>query len=68
MRPIAEALRAARIGAGLSQRGAAEQLGMPASFVSKIELGERRVDVVELAAICRAYGVDFVRFVRSLEL
>jgi transcriptional regulator with XRE-family HTH domain len=62
------ALRTARHRAGLTQVEAARLLGRPQSFVAKIENGERRVDVVELAEICRVYGRNVVSFVRSLEL
>jgi hypothetical protein len=30
----------------------------PQSFVSKIESGERKVDLVELQAICKALGIS----------
>ncbi len=50
-------LRGAREQAGLSQEEAARRLGRGQSFVSKCESGERRVDVVELKAFARIYGV-----------
>ncbi len=43
--------------AGLSQTEAARRLGKPQSYVSKCESGERRVDVVELKAFARVYGL-----------
>jgi len=49
-------LREAREGAKLTQVEVAKKLGRPQSFVSKCETGERRVDVVELAAFARLYG------------
>lgn len=48
-------LRQAREEAGLTQEQVARQLGRPQTWVSKCELGERRVDFVELedwAAAC----------------
>lgn len=50
-------LRGARERAGLTQAETARRLGKPQSYISKCESGERRVDVVELKAFARAYGV-----------
>ena len=41
-------LREARETAGLTQEQVAKRLGRPQTWVSKCELGERRVDFVEL--------------------
>ena len=57
-------LRSARKSAALTQAEAARRLGKPQSYVSKCESGERRVDVVELRAIARAYGVPMSHFFR----
>ena len=62
------ALKTARQKAGLTQVQAAKKLGRPQSFITKIEIGERRVDIVELADICRAYGRRLVEFVKALDL
>jgi transcriptional regulator with XRE-family HTH domain len=59
------ALRSARERAGLTQDQVAARLHAYASFVSKCESGERRLDVVELAALCRVYGIDRLDFLRS---
>jgi transcriptional regulator with XRE-family HTH domain len=48
-------LRAARAEARLSQRAVALALGKSPSYVAKSEMGERRVDVVELAEFARLY-------------
>ena len=48
----------ARTDAGLSQRELAKRLGKPPSYVAKIELRERRLDVVEFIALLRALGVS----------
>ncbi len=60
--PHYDALRARlvemRKTAGLTQRQLAERLGRERSFVSRIELGERRLDVVELFWVSRACGED----------
>ena len=51
-------IRAARETAGLSQREVARRLGKPVSFVNKIELLERRLDIVEFVVLARALGID----------
>ena len=60
-------LRDEREKAGLTQVELANKLGVPQSFVSKVESGERRVDLVELQSICRALGTSLVKFVQSFE-
>ncbi|MBI2639510.1 MAG: helix-turn-helix transcriptional regulator [Candidatus Sungbacteria bacterium] len=58
---VVENLRKARENAGLRQEDVAQKLGKPQSYISKIERGERRVDVVELKAFARLYkkSLDF---------
>lgn len=48
----------ARKEAGLSQAALAERLGKPASFVAKVELSERRLDVIEFCVWCQALSAD----------
>ncbi len=43
---------------GLTQAQLAARLGKPQQFISKVERGDRRIDVVELYAIIRAIGAD----------
>lgn len=57
-----EKLRRARIEADLTQDQVAEMIGRPQSFVSKVEMGERRVDVVELQIFAHLYGKQLVFF------
>jgi len=58
-------LRRAREDAGLSQTEVARRLGKPQSYVSKCESGERRVDVIELLAFGRIYGVPIGAFIEE---
>jgi transcriptional regulator with XRE-family HTH domain len=51
-------LRRAREQQGVGQRDLAARLGRPQSYISKIETGDRRVDLVEILDICRALGVQ----------
>jgi len=60
--PLYDAFRATlvklRKDAGLSQRALAEKLGREHSFVARVEIGDRRLDVVEFIWVCNALGVD----------
>jgi len=56
----------ARERAGLKQSDVAAKLGMPASYLSKIENGTRRLDVIELLQIAEALGADAAKIVREL--
>lgn len=51
----------------MRQEDLAAKLGQPQSFVSRYESGERRVDLLELKAICRAVGITLNEFVRRFE-
>ena len=50
-------LRAARKTAGLTQAEVAAKFGRRQPWLSNIETGERRLDVVELADLAKLYGV-----------
>lgn len=51
---VIEILRARRKVIGMSQQALAERLGLHKQFVSRVELGERRLDFVEFADFARA--------------
>ena len=51
-------MRDLRLASGLTQVMLAKKLGNTQTFVSKMERGERRIDVVEFVEICEALGVD----------
>ena len=65
---LTAALRKAREAAELTQAEVAAKLGLYASFVSKVEAGERRLDVIELKQFCKVYGVELIAFLRSAGL
>ncbi len=54
-REIIGRLKKARIEVGLSQQVVADKLGKPQSYISKIESGERRLDVVEMKKFAVVY-------------
>jgi len=58
-------LRQARVDAGLTQVELAEKLGKPQSYVSKAELGERKLDFLETLDFCAACGKDLTEWVRA---
>lgn len=43
---------------GLSQEDVASRLGKPQQYVSRYEVGERRLDIVEFLDVASALGVD----------
>lgn len=55
---LCAALEAQRLRAGLTQSDLSLRLGKPQSFVSKVERGERRLDVVEFVEMAAATGAD----------
>ncbi len=52
---------------GLTQVQVAQALGLPQSFVSKYESGERRLDLLELRAVCKVLGIPVTEFVKRFE-
>jgi len=66
-RQLQRLLRELRKEAGLRQVDLATRLGVPQSFVSKYESGERRLEVTDVIAICSALGLSFVDFARRVE-
>jgi transcriptional regulator with XRE-family HTH domain len=60
-------LRAERRRVGVTQTELAARLKETQTFVSKVERGERRIDVIELRAICSALGTSFPAFVKKLD-
>lgn len=57
-RLVVEVVREARRKAHLTQRGLAERMGVHHSWVAKVEMGERRLDLVEFCRLFAACRVD----------
>ena len=56
----------ARERAGLKQSEVASRLALPASYLSKVENGTRRLDVIELIRIAQAMDSDPAEIIREL--
>jgi len=67
LRLLGEILARTRERAGRKQSDIAAALSLPASYLSKIENGTRRVDVIELMKIAEAIGVDPADVIRELQ-
>jgi len=63
-RKIVERLKQARVEAGLDQVEVAEKLGRTQSYVSKIESGQRRFDVLQLKEFAKVYKKDLDFFIK----
>ncbi|WP_267387061.1 helix-turn-helix transcriptional regulator [Sphingomonas sp. GC_Shp_3] len=61
-------LAAIRQEEGISQRELARRIGKPPSFVNKIELRERRLDLFEFIVIAEALGRQPGELLRILRL
>ncbi len=59
-----ERLRNARQEAGLTQVQVAKRLKRPQSYVSNVESGQQRVDVVELQKFAKLYDKDTNYFIK----
>jgi transcriptional regulator with XRE-family HTH domain len=64
---LGKVLADARERHGLKQSELAEKLGLPASYLSKIENGTRRLDVIELIQIAQAMGADASELIGDVE-
>jgi transcriptional regulator with XRE-family HTH domain len=60
-------LREARLKAGLSQEQLGQRVGLSQLLVSRSESGDRKIDVLELRAMCRAMDVPFVELMQNVD-
>lgn len=60
-------LKKVRLDSGITQVQIAKKLKTGQSFVSKVENGERRLDIIELRLWLRVLGMPLIDFVAGLE-
>jgi transcriptional regulator with XRE-family HTH domain len=60
-------LRELRKEKGLTQGQLGKAIGAKQAFVSKYETGERRLDFLDLVAICEALGISIARFAERFD-
>jgi len=63
-RTLVEKLKKARKESGLDQRDVAKLLGVSQSYISKMESGQRRIDIVQLKAFAKVYKKQIDYFLR----
>lgn len=51
-------IRALRESKGLEQRPLSRKLGKPEQYLTKVEAGKQRIDVVEFVDLMKALGID----------
>jgi transcriptional regulator with XRE-family HTH domain len=60
---VTDRLKKARFEAGLKQTDVASKLKKPQSYISKIERGERRIDITELKELAKMYNKKIEFFI-----
>ena len=63
-RYMVERLKRARKEAGLGQEKVAKLLGVSQSYMSKVESGQRRIDLVQLKQFARIYKKPLNLFIK----
>ncbi|MFV7436603.1 helix-turn-helix domain-containing protein [Pseudomonas vlassakiae] len=60
-------LKRMRVESGMTQVQCSAALGRPQSFMSDVERGVRRLDMVQLRDLCQVLGSDLISFTKSFE-
>lgn len=65
---LVDLLRKHRNAAGMTQVQCSKALNHPQSFMSDVESGTRRLDIVQLRDLCAVLGISLTELVEELEL
>jgi transcriptional regulator with XRE-family HTH domain len=57
-------IKQARLDSGLTQKQVAEKIKRPQSYISKVEAGEQRVDIIELKKLAVLYKKNLTYFIQ----
>lgn len=61
---VIERLKKARLDVGLTQKEVSEKIKKPQSYISKVEAGEQRVDIIELKLFADLYKKGLNYFIK----
>lgn len=64
---LLQELKRMRVESGMTQAQCSAALGRPQSFMSDVERGVRRLDMVQLRDLCQVLGSDLISFTKSFE-
>jgi len=62
---LTKQLKSARLQSGLNQAEVAKLLGMTQSYISKIESGQLRIDIIQLRELAKLYKKDINYFLKE---
>ena len=65
---LLEVMRELRKQCNLTQDQLAKSMGVKQAFISKYETGERRLDFLDLVAICEVMGISIVKFAEKFDV
>ena len=62
-----DVLKVERTCCRITQEELAKKLGVTQTYISKIERGDRRIDVIELMEYCKATGISLSILIQKIE-
>lgn len=62
---LTKQLKSSRLEARLTQKEVADLLGKTQSYISKVEMGQIRIDIIQLKEIAKLYNKDLDYFLKE---